>query len=122
MISNKRNKQVTGKIGETLAACYLQRAGYQLLQRNWRHRRFEIDLIACKGTTLHFIEVKTRRSLRFGWPEKHVKPSKIARMMVVAEAYLHTMAEDQKVQLDILSVTLLYQQPPLFCLIEDIFL
>ena len=118
---NKLDKQVTGKIGEAMAARYLQRAGYQLLQRNWRHGRYEIDLIACKGTTLHFIEVKTRRSLQYGWPEEYIKPKKIARMMVVAEAFLQTVAKNPFVQFDILSITLLYQKPPLLFLIEDVF-
>jgi putative endonuclease len=119
---NKGNKQATGKIGEAMAAGYLQRQGYRLLYRNWRHGRSEIDLIACKGTTLHFIEVKTRRSLRYGWPEEHVKARKIVRMMVAVEAYLKKDAKNQPVQLDILSIVLQDQQPPLFYLIEDVFL
>lgn len=58
MTINPFNNQATGKMGETLAVSYLELTGYQLLERNWRHGRVEIDLIACKAGTLHFIEVK----------------------------------------------------------------
>lgn len=119
---NQRNKQVTGKTGETLAVSYLQRAGFQLLQQNWRHRRVEIDLIARKGDTLHFIEVKTRRSLQYGWPEEHIKPRKITRMMMAVEGFLETLPEPSPVQLDILSIVLAGRKPPLFWLIEDVYL
>jgi putative endonuclease len=119
---NQRNKQVTGKIGETLAVSYLQRAGFQLLQRNWRSGRVEIDLIAHKGNTLHFIEVKTRRNLRYGWPEEHIKPGKITRMMIAVEAFLQTFPKPSLVQLDILSIVLSDRRPPVFWLIEDVYM
>jgi putative endonuclease len=122
MTVNPCNKQATGKMGETLAVSYLQLTGYQLLQRNWRHGRAEIDLIACKGNTLHFIEVKTRRSLRYGWPEEHIKPGKIIRMMIAVEAYLQTVAKPSLVQLDILSILLSDRKPPVFWLIEDVYI
>ena len=121
MIVKSRNKQQTGKTGEMLAASYLQLTGYQLLQHNWRYGRVEIDLIASKGNTLHFIEVKTRRSLRFGWPEEHIKTRKILRMMMAVEAYLHRVAKPSLVQLDILSILLADRKPPVFWLIEDVF-
>jgi putative endonuclease len=117
---NQRNKQVTGKMGETLAVSYLQLRGFKLLERNWRFKRVEIDLIACKGNTLHFIEVKTRRSLRYGWPEEHIKPGKITRMMIAAEAFLQTLPKPSLVQLDILSIVLSNRKPPVFWLIEDV--
>jgi putative endonuclease len=120
MTANRRSKQITGKMGETLAASYLELTGYELLQRNWRYGRVEIDLIACKGNTLHFVEVKTRRSLRFGWPEEHIKPRKIIRMMIAVEAYMQTVAKPSLVQLDILSIVLSDRKPPVFWLIEDV--
>ena len=120
MIAKPFNKQVTGKMGETLAASYLQLAGYQLLERNWRSGRVEIDLIVSKGGRLHFIEVKTRRSLRYGWPEEHIKPIKIIRMMTAVESYLRTLAKPSLFQLDILSIVLSDRKPPVFWLIEDV--
>ena len=120
MAAKQRNKQVTGKIGEALAVGYLRSKGYQLLERNWRIGRVEIDLIFRKGDTLHFIEVKTRRSLRFGWPEDHIKRKKIIRLMRAAEAYLQTVTNPTAVQLDILSILLSGGKPPVFWLIEDV--
>jgi putative endonuclease len=122
MTANRRNKQVTGEIGEMLAASYLELTGFELLQRNWRFGRLEIDLIARKGNTLHFIEIKTRRSLRFGWPEEHIKPRKIIRMMIAVEGYLQTVAKPSLVQLDILSIVLSNRKPPVFWLIEDVYI
>jgi putative endonuclease len=119
---NQRNKQAIGKMGETLAVNYLRLIGYRLLQRNWRHGRLEIDLIASNGDTLHFIEVKTRRSLRYGWPEEHIKPGKITRMMIAVDAYLQTVSKPSLVQLDILSIVLYDRKPPVFWLIEDVHL
>ena len=119
---NQRNKQVIGKIGETLAASYLQLTGFQLLQRNWRHGRVEIDLIVRKEDTLHFIEVKTRRSLRYGWPEEHIKSKKITRMMTAVEAFLQTLPKPSLVQLDILSIVLSDRKLPVFWLIQDVYI
>lgn len=120
MLVNQRNNQRTGKMGERLAASYLEQAGFQLLHRNWRFKRMEIDLIARKGDTLHFIEVKTRRSVRYGWPEEHIKPRKIARMMKAVEVFLQTLPKPSPIQLDILSIVLSDRNPPVFWLIEDV--
>jgi putative endonuclease len=120
MIVRPPKKQTTGKIGENLAARYLEGLGYSILHRNWRNGRFEIDLIARKARTLHFFEVKTRRTLRYGWPEEHIKPRKIRRMMKATEAYLQTMNTALPIQLNIVSIVLDSRQPPIFYLIEDI--
>jgi len=49
-----------GTEGETLAAQWLKEKGYEILQRNWRHSHYEIDIIALKNKMLHIIEVKSR--------------------------------------------------------------
>ena len=54
------NNKILGNLGERIAKIYLQINGYQILKCNFRCRFGEIDLIAQKGGTLHFIEVKTR--------------------------------------------------------------
>lgn len=122
MTAKGRHKKLTGKIGETLAASYFELTGYEILQHNWRYQRVEIDLIARKGNTVHFIEVKTRQSLRYGWPEEHIKRKKILRMMIAVEAYLQAAGGQPLVQLDILSILVVDRQPPVFWLIEDVFL
>jgi putative endonuclease len=120
MTVKSRNKQTTGKIGEALAARYVERLGHSILHRNWRSGRYEIDLISCKAGILHFFEVKTRRTLRYGWPEEHVKARKKLRMMKAVEAYLQTTSKALPVQLNIVSIVLAGSQPPIFYLIEDI--
>jgi putative endonuclease len=113
-------KLTTGQIGEALAARYLERLGYTILQRNWRCGRYEIDLISLSHGTLHFFEVKTRRTLRYGWPEEYIKQTKIRRMMTIAEAFLYTKKKSLPVQLNIISIVLVGLQPPIFYLIEDV--
>jgi putative endonuclease len=51
----------TGTTGEKLGADYLQQTGFTILEKNWRHSHWEVDIIASKNNTLHFIEIKTRR-------------------------------------------------------------
>jgi putative endonuclease len=120
MITNRNSKQMTGKIGETLAAQYLEGSGYQLLHRNWRYGHLEVDLIAFKGNTLHFFEIKTRRTLQYGWPEEHIRGEKIRRIMVAVDAYLHFGKKNSPTQLNILSIVLVRTQTPIFYLIEDV--
>lgn len=64
--------QKLGQQGEELAVQYLQEKGYTILHTNWRFKFIEIDIIASRNNTLHFIEVKTRRSTRYGQPEESV--------------------------------------------------
>jgi putative endonuclease len=81
-------RKATGAHGEELAARFLQRQGYAILQANWRCRRGEIDLIARDGATLVFVEVRTRRSSRLGSPEESVTPAKQQRLAELAQTYL----------------------------------
>ena len=64
-----------GKWGETLAADYMLERGFEILARNWRHQRKEVDIIAQKDGVLYFMEVKTRHGEQ--WiAEKAVTPKK----------------------------------------------
>ena len=66
-----------GKKGEEFAADFLQKNGYEILQKNYTFQKAEIDIIAQKGNILAVIEVKTRSSLLYGLPQDFVKPKKI---------------------------------------------
>lgn len=77
-----------GKEGEELAAKFLEAKGFVILERNFRHGRGEIDLIAQCGSLLVFVEVKRRRSSRYGYPEEAVHQAKRNRLRLAAEAYL----------------------------------
>ena len=78
-----------GLYGEDLACKYLQAKGYVILERNFRCRRFgEIDIVASKAGVLSFIEVKTRRSSRYGKPAEAVTLAKQRKIYRVAQYYL----------------------------------
>lgn len=111
-----------GRWGEEIAAQYLQHSGFDVLHRNWRFSRFEIDIIASKNQTLHFIEVKTRTSQEFGLPEESVSLKKILNLLKAGEQYQWQHPKWTRVQYDILSVSLDTGKPPAFYLIEDIYL
>lgn len=77
-----------GRMGEALAAAYLERRGWRTLARNVRFREGEIDLIAARDGVLAFVEVKTRRSVAYGTPGEAVTPAKAARIRRLAQRYL----------------------------------
>jgi putative endonuclease len=77
-----------GRWGERRARLHLERAGLAILDSNWRSPEGEIDLVAADGATLVFVEVKTRRSLRFGRPEESLTRRKRRRLQRTALAYL----------------------------------
>ncbi len=88
------NNKVIGNSGEALAADYLDREGYEILERGFRCPRGEVDIIAYKGDTLHFVEVKTRCGKGFGEPKEAVDEKKLERMYKTASFYLLDNGED----------------------------
>ena len=81
-------RKSSGAWGEDLALRYLTRRGYSLVERNYRKRRGEIDLIVRNKEILVFVEVKLRRSTRFGDPLEAVTARKQATIRALAEQYL----------------------------------
>lgn len=81
-------RQRLGRWGEALAADHLQSQGYEILERNWRSRRGEIDLITRIGETIAFVEVKTRKGREFGLPEEGLTTQKANRLLGLAQEYL----------------------------------
>jgi putative endonuclease len=77
-----------GPEGERLAAEHLQSRGYHILERNFRCRGGEVDLIALDGGTLVFVEVKLRRSVARGTPIEAVTALKAGRIKKAAQTYL----------------------------------
>ena len=84
-----QSKEVA-RIGERLAAQYLKEQGYQILEHNYRLRTGEIDLIAKEGERIVFVEVKTRRTLKFGVPQAAVTLAKQKQISKIALSYLQT--------------------------------
>lgn len=83
----KRNNQLLGRYGEFLAALFLKCKGYQILDRNYRTPRGELDIIARRKKTLVFVEVKCRSSRRFGQAAEAVTAQKQERIRRLAAAY-----------------------------------
>ncbi|WP_435163232.1 YraN family protein [Paenibacillus glycanilyticus] len=87
-MSEDRRRQ-TGLAGETAACQYLENGGYTVIERNWRCRSGEIDIIATIDDTLVFVEVRTRRAGgRFGTAAESVDRRKQQQVALVAQVYL----------------------------------
>jgi len=84
----------TGARGEALALEHLENEGYEALERNYRTRYGEIDLVVRRGATLVFVEVKARRGTGFGEPLEAVTPRKQEQVRLMAEQYLATRGPD----------------------------
>ena len=112
----------TGKTGEALAAVYLLEKGFRIIHQNWRHSHWEVDIIAQKDHTLHFKEVKTRRTKKFGFPEDNVDKKKITALINAAEEYVYQYPQWKRIQFNILSITLLKNEAPAYFFIEDVYL
>ena len=111
-----------GKRGEALAWGYLQNEGYRILEKNFRTRFGEIDIVAEKKGTVVFLEVKTRRNQDFGTPAEAVDWRKRRKMAQVAESYLQRKGlENRPARFDILSVLWDGANEPRFVLLEDAF-
>ncbi len=83
-----RVKDAVGRFGEQIAAEHLQRAGLVVLDRNWRCRDGELDIVARDAEVLVFVEVKTRSSLAYGGPADAVDRRKAARIRRLAVRWM----------------------------------
>lgn len=101
------HKQLLGKKGEELAATYLEQHGYRIIDRNFKARYGEIDIIAIKDAILIFIEVKTRVGRMFGLPEESVTPKKLNEVVGTARYYklLHPELPDA-MRIDVIGIEL----------------
>jgi putative endonuclease len=116
------NKRSMGTEGEQLAAKFLQDRGYEIIERNYRFGRGEIDLIAKEGPDLVFIEVKARRTFQYGAPEESITVAKEAQLKRVADGYLSERnIENQSCRFDVVTIT--YEHgAPVIDLIQNVFL
>ena len=111
-----------GKKGEQMAEEYFILNGFTVLHRNWRSGKFEVDLIALKGSVLHFIEVKLRSSKDFGPPEKKVNKKKFRNLLSAADEFLFQQNQYRHVQFDVLAINLEKNREPELFYIEDVYL
>ena len=98
-------KPADGKWGEDLAADYLAHLGIKILNRNWRFKRAEVDIIAQDGAILVFVEVKARSNLSFGPPEEMIDSRKKSMLYHAASAYMLETGYEGEIRFDILAIT-----------------
>lgn len=121
MPASTTTNQQTGNFGEEMAAEFLMAKGYTILERNWRHKHWELDLICSKGKMLHVVEVKTRTSTRYGHPEESIKKEKFAIMKNGAEVYMDLHPQYKYLQFDVVAILLQPPMPAEMILFEDIY-
>ena len=103
-----------GARGERIAVAYLTDTGLRVLDRNWRCREGELDVVARDGDALVFCEVKTRRGLGFGHPVEAVTPAKRRRLRVLAQRWLAAHDEHApEVRFDVVGVLMRPGSPAL---------
>ncbi len=93
-----------GKKGEQLAVEYLQKKGYKILNRNWRFKKAEVDIIAQKKDVLAVVEVKTRSTDYFGNPQDFVNQKKIQLLVEAINEYVTSKDLDCEVRFDIIAI------------------
>lgn len=93
-----------GKKGEELAVDFLVKAGYKILEKNYRFQKAEVDIIALKGPVLAIAEVKTRSTDYFGNPQDFVNPKKIKLLLSAIDNYVVEKDLDVEVRFDIIAI------------------
>ncbi|WP_430812343.1 MULTISPECIES: YraN family protein [unclassified Carboxylicivirga] len=93
-----------GKTGEAIAADYLEKKGFEILERNWLYNHKEIDLIAMHGNYLVVIEVKTRTTDGWENPKEAITKSKIRFIVEATEAYINEMDIENEVRFDVVTL------------------
>jgi len=95
---------ITGKKGEDIASEFLKNKGYEILERNWRNKFGEIDIIAKKKDVLVFVEVKTKIGELFGLPEEMVGRGKLQKIRHMATIYMN--GKESLCRIDIVAIVL----------------
>ncbi|MFK4301422.1 MULTISPECIES: YraN family protein [unclassified Paenibacillus] len=105
---SKDQRKAKGALGEQAAASFLENLGYRIIERNWRCRSGEMDLIASREDILVFIEVRSRSSSNYGTPAESITARKITQVRQTAAVYLHMNGiGDVPIRFDMISVRLI---------------
>lgn len=101
------SRQKLGDLGEEIAVNYLKKKGYKILERQYKSRYGEIDIIAEHKKTLVLVEVKTRRSENFGLPEEAVTERKLEKIISTGNIYQEKQKRQfESIQVDVVSIIL----------------
>ncbi len=101
------NKRMIGSIYEDAAVKYLETKGFLILQRNYRNKIGEIDIIAKKNNKISFVEVKFRENTAFGDAAEAANARKLQKIYRIAQWYLleHPEFQNEEFQFDVLAIT-----------------
>lgn len=105
------NSENLGVWGEKLAKEYLQQKGHEILETNWRFKRYEVDIISRSGETIVFVEVKARKNATFGEPEAFVTGQKQRFLTQAAHHYLTLHNIELEARFDVIAVLQLNNSP-----------
>ena len=94
----------TGVWGEELAAAYLREKGYVILERDWRSKHRDIDIVAQQANSIVFVEVKTRRNREFAEPETAVDYKKLRNLRLAINHYIHYRKIENPWRFDVVTV------------------
>lgn len=98
-------RRAYGAAGEARAAAWYVERGYEVVERNWRCSEGELDLVVRRGADLVFVEVKARRTDRFGTPAEAVTPAKQRRLRRLASRYLEiTGVHPSSLRFDVVAI------------------
>lgn len=103
-IKKTQSKQELGQAGETQALHYLNSHGLKLIERNFRQRFGEIDLIMQEQATLVFVEVRSRQLSRFGGAAASITPTKQHRLTLAAQAWLKRYKQPPPCRFDVIAI------------------
>jgi putative endonuclease len=113
------DKIKTGAKGESLAADFLKKKGFEVVARNYRYKKAEIDLIVRRQDWLIFVEVKTRRSIAYGQPEEFVTLGQARKIYDAAEHYIFSANWCGHVRFDVVAILLIDESLPEIQHFED---
>ena len=117
----KINTKELGKLGEDKAVEFLILNGYKILERNWRFRKAELDIICQKDNILVFVEVKARSYNFFGAPEESISVYKENLIIDAASQYMVLHNYEWEIRFDIISILFEKNKAPLIYHYEDAF-
>ena len=102
-------KQKVGKLGEDIATKYLNCTGYRILERNFRGKQGEIDIIATEQNQIIFVEVKARTNVKYGRPAEAVNSQKQAHIVKTAQYYVcKNKLENKKIRWRAINIIMFY--------------
>lgn len=110
-----------GKLGEDAAVAFLQQAGHEIIARNYRYERAEIDIVSTHQNILIFTEVKLRSTNQFGYPEEFVSTHKAKLLVKAAEEFIHQHNWKGNLRFDVIAITVIQDKMNIYHIADAFF-